>query len=55
MCFRCPPLELTTCLCLQQGAAADGEKRIEEYKRDNPGMLSWETGTYWRSACVSGR
>uniref|UniRef100_A0A8C4ZIH4 Paired box 3b n=1 Tax=Gadus morhua TaxID=8049 RepID=A0A8C4ZIH4_GADMO len=37
----------------KQGAAADGEKRIEEYKRDNPGMLSWETGTYWRSGSIS--
>ena len=27
---------------LQQVATPDVEKRIEEYKRDNPGMFSWE-------------
>uniref|UniRef100_A0A672PSW7 Paired box protein Pax-7-like n=1 Tax=Sinocyclocheilus grahami TaxID=75366 RepID=A0A672PSW7_SINGR len=26
----------------RQGATPDVEKRIEEYKRDNPGMFSWE-------------
>ncbi|CAL8350540.1 unnamed protein product [Lota lota] len=26
----------------KQGATAEVEKRIEEYKRDNPGMFSWE-------------
>lgn len=29
-------------LLLQQVASLDVEKRIEEYKRDNPGMFSWE-------------
>lgn len=27
---------------LQQGTTPDVEKRIEEYKRENPGMFSWE-------------
>lgn len=27
---------------LQQVATPDVEKRIEEYKRENPGMFSWE-------------
>lgn len=27
---------------LQQVATPDVERRIEEYKRDNPGMFSWE-------------
>lgn len=26
----------------QQVASLDVEKRIEEYRRDNPGMFSWE-------------
>lgn len=30
------------CGPLQQVATPDVEKRIEEYKRDNPGMFSWE-------------
>lgn len=34
---------LSHCLwLLQQVATPDVEKRIEEYKRDNPGMFSWE-------------
>lgn len=27
---------------MQQVATPDVEKRIEEYKRENPGMFSWE-------------
>lgn len=29
-------------MTLQQVATPDVEKRIEEYKRDNPGVFSWE-------------
>lgn len=29
-------------LCLKQGTTPDVERRIEEYKRENPGMFSWE-------------
>ena len=29
-------------LGLKQVATPDVEKRIEEYKRENPGMFSWE-------------
>lgn len=34
----------TICFCstLKQVATPDVEKRIEEYKRENPGMFSWE-------------
>jgi len=46
---------------LQQVATPDVEKRIEEYKRDNPGMFSWEIrdkllkdGVCDRSAAPSG-
>lgn len=27
---------------LKQGTTPDVDKRIEEYKRENPGMFSWE-------------
>lgn len=30
------------CSTLKQVATPDVEKRIEEYKRENPGMFSWE-------------
>lgn len=33
---------LSPAVPLQQVATPDVEKRIEEYKRDNPGMFSWE-------------
>lgn len=33
---------LVSSTSLQQVATPDVEKRIEEYKRDNPGMFSWE-------------
>lgn len=29
-------------LFLKQGTSPDVERRIEEYKRENPGMFSWE-------------
>ena len=40
-CPYCPP-PTHTLSKLKQVATPDVEKRIEEYKRENPGMFSWE-------------
>lgn len=37
-----PPPQFFFCSILKQVATPDVEKRIEEYKRENPGMFSWE-------------
>lgn len=34
--------QCVSCDPLKQGTTPDVEKRIEEYKRENPGMFSWE-------------
>lgn len=38
----CLPVSTSPFPTLKQVATPDVEKKIEEYKRDNPGMFSWE-------------